>query len=290
MTIEQALIVARFTHYAALLVLFGASLFPFYAGLDRSRLGWLRPSVVAFAAAALLTALAWYGLTAASMAGTFAAAVAPDTLGAVFQTMTFGQVWLARMALILIALLIAAAPIRRAVVPWLAGLSLAGIAATGHGPLPDGPTGLAHALADALHLLAAGWWLGGLWALAATLRQAPGPEVGPVLVRFSGIGYLAVAILVLTGLANAWLLVGSPERLVGTTYGRLLVIKIALFLGMAALAAANRFWITPHLAASVGDPCWLSRIRRHVWLEQALGVGVVALVGVLGTLQPAIDV
>jgi hypothetical protein len=36
------------------------------------------------------------------------------------------------------------------------------------------------------------------------------------LVRFSGMGYLAVAILIGSGLINAWMLVGSPERLITT--------------------------------------------------------------------------
>ncbi|MBV9508912.1 MAG: copper homeostasis membrane protein CopD [Caulobacteraceae bacterium] len=290
MSIEEALIIARFAHYAALLVLFGASLFPLYAGLDHGRLGWLRPTSVGLAAAALVSGLAWYGVAAASMAGTFAAAIDPGVLAAVLQTMAFGQVWLARMALILIALFVAPTLAGRALVPWLAGLSLAGIAATGHGPSPAGPAGIAHALADVLHLLSAGWWLGGLWALGVTLRQAPGPALGSVIARFSGVGYIAAATLVMTGVVNAWLLVGSPDGLVGTPYGRLLVIKIALFLGMAALAAANRFWITPRLAIPSADPRWLSRLRRHVWLEQALGVGVIAVVSVLGTLQPAVEI
>ena len=43
------------------------------------------------------------------------------------------------------------------------------------------------------------------------------------------------------------MLVGSLQALIGTDYGRLLVLKIALFAGMLAIAAANRFVVTPRL-------------------------------------------
>jgi putative copper resistance protein D len=286
-TIEQALIVARFAHYASLLVLFGVSLFPSYAGLDGTRLGWLRRTTAAFAAAALLTAAGWYALTAASMAGGFGAAVNRDVLVTVAGSTSFGKVWIAHAGLILVVLLLSPFPAGRKAVSWLAGLSLAAMAATGHGPAPGGAAGAAHAVADAVHLLAAGWWVGGLWALAVVLRRESGEALSPVLAGFSGVGGFAVAALVLSGVVNAWFLVGSPERLVATEYGRLLLLKLALFLGMAGLAAANRFWITPRIAAPDPEARWLRRLRRQVWLEQALGAGVVAIVSVLGMIQPA---
>ncbi len=60
---------------------------------------------------------------------------------------------------------------------------------------------------------------------------------------------------------------------------------------MAMLAGANRFWITPGLhAAKIGtETLWLRRIRRHVAAEMALGLLVIALVSLFGTLQPAIE-
>jgi putative copper resistance protein D len=204
--------------------------------------------------------------------------------------MTFGPLWLARLTLILLALVFAAIGSARLgwLVPTLAALALASLAGTGHAGLPGGVAGVAHRFADAGHLLAAGVWLGGLLALATLLAGADA-DVGRLLLRFSGVGYAAVATLVLSGVANAWFLVGSIERLVGTPYGRLLLVKIALFLAMAALAAANRFWITPRFAASPADARWLSQIKRHVWLEQGFGLLVVAVVSVLGVLQAAIE-
>ena len=112
---------------------------------------------------------------------------------------------------------------------------------------------------------------------------------GELLMRFSGVGYVAVAVLVVTGVVNSWFLLGSIEALTSGVYGRLLLLKLALFGGMAALAASNRFWITPrlHRADADGIGLWLHRIRRHVAAELALGLLVVAIVAVLGTLQPS---
>ena len=109
-----------------------------------------------------------------------------------------------------------------------------------------------------------------------------------MLTRFSGIGYLAVAVLVASGLVNSRYLVGSIDGLWTSAYGRLLVLKLALFGAMAALAGANRFWITPRLRASDAGSVepWLKRIRQHVAIELVLGVLVVAVVSLLGTLEP----
>jgi putative copper resistance protein D len=293
-TLAAALVAARFVHFAALLILFGATLLPLYAGLEggaAERLRrWLRTAATISAGLGLVSGLAWYALTAASMAGTASAALDPEVLATVFRTMTFGPLWLARLTLILFALVFASLGSARlnGVAPSLAALALASLAGTGHAGLPGGAAGVAHMLADSAHLLAAGAWLGGLLALAALLARADA-DVGRLLLRFSGVGYAALATLVLSGAANAWFLVGSTERLIATAYGRLLLAKIALFLAMAGLAAANRFWITPRLAASPADARWLSRIRRHVWLEQGLGLLVVAIVSVLGILQAAVE-
>jgi copper resistance protein D len=63
------------------------------------------------------------------------------------------------------------------------------------------------------------------------------------LERFSGVGTVLVGTLVATGLINSWFLVGpeNVEGLLGTDYGLLLALKLALFAGMLALAGANRF-------------------------------------------------
>ena len=57
-----------------------------------------------------------------------------------------------------------------------------------------------------------------------------------------------VATILITGLINTWNLVGSVEALLDTAYGRLLLVKIALFLAMVSVAAVNRFRLSPQPA------------------------------------------
>ena len=303
--LAAGLIVSRFIHFAAVLALFGATLFPLYAHAgspdDAARLrprGWLRAPMASSAALALAGGLGWFVFTAGGMSGSLAGAADPRVLMTVLTATDFGPLWAGRLALIVAVLLaILAGGLRRPswAVASLSALILVSLAGTGHARAGEGWPGLAHIAADAAHLLAAGTWLGGLWPLAAALAWAHRGDVqrmrasGELLMRFSGLGYVAVAVLVATGVVNSWFLLGSIEALTSGVYGRLLLLKLALFGGMAALAASNRFWITPrlHHADADGIGLWLHRIRRHVAAELALGLLVVAVVAVLGTLQPS---
>ena len=181
----------------------------------------------------------------------------------------------------------------------LAALLLVSLALVGHTHTSEGVLWLVHISADGAHLLGAGAWLGGLLALAYLLilaRRCPAAEhdahAVSALLRFSGMGYAAVATLLGSGLANAWVLVGSPERLITTQYGQLLLVKVCLFAGMLALAAQNRFRRIPALKrwkqASMPAEAPLRVVRRNVLVELTLGLVVVLIVGWLGTLPPAI--
>ncbi len=102
---------------------------------------------------------------------------------------------------------------------------------------------------------------------------------------------ISVAVLIVSGLVNAWILVGSFRALLVTDYGRLLLLKIAAFAIMVAFAAVNRLWLTPRLALvakEVAHPSALSTLRRNTLIEIALGLAIFVMVGVLGTLHPAI--
>jgi putative copper resistance protein D len=155
-----------------------------------------------------------------------------------------------------------------------------------------------HVTADGAHLLAAGAWLGGLLALGYVLmlaQRVPSEEhtahAVATLVRFSRMGYAAVAILISSGLINAWLLVGSPERWIATPYGQLLLVKLCRLACMLVLAAQNRFRLVPALASPKGGPLQaqspLRVLRQNVLGEQILGLAIVVIVGWLGTLPPA---
>ena len=101
-----------------------------------------------------------------------------------------------------------------------------------------------------------------------------------------------MAILATTGIVNAWILVGSFHALVTTGYGRLLMLKLVVFATMLVFACVNRFWLTPRLAVSSGElrPETLRQLTRNSSIEIALALAIFAIVGVLGTLHPAVHV
>ncbi|MGO4684608.1 copper homeostasis membrane protein CopD [Hyphomicrobium sp. 2TAF46] len=299
--IEAGLIGARFLHYAAAMALFGVSLFPTYAYPGRtnpklvSLSSWLRPVQFGLALAAIVSAALWLAFVAANMTGSLSGAVDPEALKSVLSDTLFGQVWAARLMLGigivgLTAFLFISSKqhLPSGLNLVLSGALLATLAGTGHTMHSEGMLRGLHIAADSVHLLAAGAWFGGLFALAYVLADRS-PVAMAVLHRFSGMGYVAVAALVGSGLINSWYLVGSVSNLLATPYSQLLLVKLGLFSGMLMLAAANRFWLMPALTRDPSpDNTAAQRLRRHVVGEQALGVLIITVVSLLGTLEPAI--
>jgi putative copper resistance protein D len=148
-----------------------------------------------------------------------------------------------------------------------------------------------------MHLVAAAAWIGTLVPLALVLGAA-GPDVASVAiarkvtVRFSTFGIVSVATLLVTGTINTWYLAGSVPALIETDYGRLLLAKIALFLGMVAIATVNRLWLTPRLvqdATAAAARNALRQLRRNTAIEIVAGAIIIAIVAVLGVTPPALD-
>jgi len=103
--------------------------------------------------------------------------------------------------------------------------------------------------------------------------------------RFSILGMVAVATLVVSGAINAWIIVRTWQVLLATAYGQILLVKIAVVALMVAFACVNRFWITPQLAAAVDTS---RQLARNSGIEFALGLAVFAIVGALGLQHPMI--
>jgi putative copper resistance protein D len=304
--IDTLVILARFLHYAATTALFGVSLFPLYAYVASAPelLGrWRTGLLLVTAVAAVLSGLFWFVFSAENMAGSLSDLADIEILWAVVRDTGFGVVWTARMFLVVVIVsVIAAHPFHKARSSWnlvlaiLAAVFLASLAGTGHAQVEEGGASIVHMLSDAAHLLAAGAWLGGLVPLAYSLacHAKTGRDAGPmnqILLRFSGMGYVAVATLLGSGFVNSWFLVGSVSNLIGTPYGQVLLVKLMLFAGMVALAAANRLWLVPLMSSfsnTLDATVYLHRLRNHVFGEQALGVMVLLIVSILGTMRPAI--
>jgi copper resistance protein D len=131
-------------------------------------------------------------------------------------------------------------------------------------------------------------------------RPAAGTDAGHLrathraLDGFARIGTIVVAVIVASGLANAWLLVGPSGlgALPGTLYGQLLLAKLALFAAMLGCAAMNRYRLAPMLSARIAQSDHRSAIvalRVSLALETGCAGIVLALVAWLGTLQPIIS-
>jgi copper resistance protein D len=151
------------------------------------------------------------------------------------------------------------------------------------------PLGL---LGDALHLCAEGAWIGGLLPLAIFLTHrresfSLGERAPPVLRRFSRLSLNCVGVLIVSGISNYWLLVGSIHALFTTRYGSLLLVKLALFGVLVGLGARNRFVIKKKLTRGPTGSDVLAQLRRNVICEACLGLAVVAVVACLGVTPPA---
>jgi putative copper export protein/mono/diheme cytochrome c family protein len=313
--VVEALIAVRAVHVAATVVASGAFLFRLWvAGPALRRAGATAPWHTRFErqidkiarsglAVFFVSAGAWLLLVAAGVSGQAIGGVFGSGAPATLLTSTrFGHVFIGRcaVALALALYLLRAKPGTPAlsflgcVVAVLAAGLLGALALMGHGGATPGQAGVIHLVADVAHAIAAGVWVGALLPLALLLAAARGAGDIPALAaareatrRFSNLGVASVATLLATGIINTIFLVGTVPALLGTPYGQLLLLKIILFLAMAAIASVNRLKLTPRLfAGSAATALW--QLRRNALIEAALGLVIIAIVGALGTIPPAL--
>jgi len=301
MDLAAALIVARLVHFLATMALFGAALFPFYAlanaaggraahGLAGGRRSWL----IAAAMLALASAGAWVLCMVAMLAGDGTGMPGAHDFKVVLLDTGFGRAWIFRLIVACLALAATFLAPSGALTAGLSALLLASQAWIGHAAMGEGLAGGLRLAIQATHLLAAGAWLGGLLPLGALLAAARHDAQGPTaaaartaLIRFSDMGVIAVGLIVLSGIANVGFMLHALDAFGTTTYGRVLALKLALFLGLVAVATVNRYRLMPRIARQPEpDAPLLARIGRNVVVEQALGLLVLAAVSVLGTLPP----
>lgn len=311
---NDPLIYVRAVHFAAAIAAAGAIFFSvFIAGPAFCKSGagarWpitLRTQLAQIAWIGLLVAAvsgaAWFVLVAQSMSdSTFADLFSEGALWTVLLQTGFGRAWLVRLILACLLAATLALPFRLrgekplavdAVTVVLAGGLVGTLAFAGHAVGGRGIEGTIHPAADVAHLIAAAAWVGMLLPLALLLAAAA-HEVASfdaahaATRRFSNFGLVSVGVLLLTGLINALYLAGSVPALAETDYGRLLLIKVALFFVMVAIAVVNRQVWTPRLVqdASAGRDA-LSRLRRNAAIEAGLGAIIIVVVAVLGVTPP----
>lgn len=292
---EAALIGLRAIQYGAAAIVLGVPAFMLYsrAALAGVRPGWPAPMVRLGAAVLLLATLAALVAQTAVMAGSLAEAVKPGTLGFMVSGTALGAAYVVRAALAALALLLALA-LRVDRLWWSlivpAVLIAASFAWTGHGGATEGVWRWPHLAADIVHAVAALIWIGALAAFVVMSRRQGGTDgLAAALVGFANVGTAAVTALVLSGLVNAWVLVGprALPALLSTPWGLLLAIKLAAFAGMLALATLHRHRLAPGLSAAGASAApHLARLRRTLAVEFALGLAILCLVAAMGLLPP----
>ena len=280
LTPEALLIICRFIHFTAVMLLAGCGLFTVLLPGDRVAL--------------LLRARLRYTARSALMGDGWADMQDPDIILAVLST-SFGEIWRWQLVLAVIlcgGLLLPSGRAQSCLFLICAAAMLALHAFTGHGMLYSGWTGRLYQLNQVVHLLSAAYWFGGLWPFLVcllillrrdTLAQGLPKEVVATLIRFSNLGHLAVFLVLATGLISTMLLLPDWPQWSGSDYQALLWLKTGLVLTMVLLAVINRYAVVPKIAQS-------GRFRLlmiNSWVEIILGTLAILMVAIFATYQPA---
>jgi copper transport protein len=315
--------VARGVQYTALAVALGALAFLLLVWLpalrsldaggaswDRARQGFgrrLRLVLVLAAVAGAASAIAAIVFEAAQAAGVPAGSALDATILREELGTRFGTVWgIAALAWVLLGLL--ATPILRrpspsrvaALIVPLAFIALEP-ALSGH-PSTQSPVALLFP-ANVLHVVAMAVWVGALAALVlvvpAATRELEAPDrsrfLAAALARFSPLALLCVALVLLSGIGQAYAYVRDLDNLLDTAYGRAVLIKFALLAGaLIPLGAYNRHRSVPRLQriAAGGEPPGQAGLllRRALRGEVALLVVVLGVTAALAGYPPATTV
>ncbi len=288
-----ALAFCRFAHFTASMLAFGASAYlALYApqSLRRALSPGVRRLALGASVIALLSAMLWLSLEAASMADDWSAAIDPSTIAAVLTDTEFGHVWAGRLVLA-VALVAAVALAPRghwAVITVFSGLLLATLGLVGHAAMQIGGEGVLHRTNHAVHLMTTSAWLGGLIPFSMCLGRYTDKELQGAAVhammRFSYFGHFIVASIVATGIVNIALTSGHAPWPPATPYRMLLDAKIVIVAVMISLAVFNRYRLAPRLSERADA---LAMLRATSATEVLLGTIVVALVSVFALLDPA---
>ena len=244
-SVDWALALTRFVGLALILLCVGgAAVLAFVIDGQDSRAAGLWRTLAAAGVLLALDSLALIALTGVKAAGFEFGAVLRWPLPRDVLDTGFGQVWVGRglfgVALAVVALFAVRQSSEALAVTaaFLASAIAVTAALSGHARV-EGSLAI---LSDSVHVLAAGVWVGGLAFFALLLVKAGGDRWSlavKVVPRFSTLAVASVIALVSAGVVSSILEIGSWSGLVETTYGRLVLAKVALLLPLVALGAYN---------------------------------------------------
>ena len=222
-----------------------------------------------------------------------------------YLTMTqSGKIWLLReiygVALAAITLWLAKRQASLKNIRFLALLALPLLASrslTSHAAAVRENTVVAVA-ADAIHLIATGLWGGGLLTVSWVLYQGTKDPTLPLswaaetVRRFSLLALVSVAVLFITGIYQSWIQLGSLRILFATDYGRVLVVKLMLFLGMLGLGALNWLSTKPRLLRATRENKELTSVAKkalaRIGAESSFALLVFFVTGLLTVLPSGV--
>lgn len=274
------------------MVLLGTALFEIYAFNPLLVCRSLKRFHVVLASLVLGSGVVWLGLTLVDVTEDARSLASSDAWNAFFQA-SFGRAWLIRLALLVPLPVIAICRLGDRSGPLIIAIITAALlisqAWLSHAAAAEGSVKFAAIVGYIFHVLAAGAWLGGLFPLLFLLKaemsrpQFDSGAVCAALQNYSRMALVAVGMILLSGLGNACLHLGSPAALISTSYGRTLALKLTLFAAVLCAALVNRFVLLPRILRTSRNEA-VGPLMRNVCGEQVLGVAIVGLATLLASL------
>ncbi len=242
----------------------------------------------ASAAVALAAGIAWLCVQSADFADTDTAGTLARTVPKVLADTRFGHVIAAQLAMLVATFLLQGRRDQPGRQAWaLAAATIALLLEAGHSHAASMHTGPSWLLAaDIVHLLGAGAWLGGLLPLLLTIRHAPPPFAAAAARQFSPVGKLCLVALLVSAAYQSWVLVASVPGLVGTAYGWMALVKLALFAVLFCFALAHRYRFAPALLRHHPDVA-RAVLVRSIALQTGVALCIIVAAAILSGLPPS---
>ena len=211
----------------------------------------------------------------------------------VIQT-TFGSTWLTRMILTIILIGIWFWIERKNQISFKTQLpmlvfALALIATTtmmGHGASTEMAPPI---ILDYVHNLLSSIWIGGviflgfvilpsITKLDANVRDKITISLIP---RFSGMIIISLGILIITGPMLLWFLDSNVSSLTESTYGKLIMLKIAIASAMIAFGGFYQIRFTQQAKKDLKSTAIFKKLKKPLRFEAGLGIALLAVVALL---------
>ena len=269
-----AAIVTKFLLYLGVMLSTGTVIVTFVFNLKHTQ-----PLIIIFSVLGLIATIFGFLFRGASLTGDMSGMIDPEMLRLLWNT-PVGTVFILRifgLSLLFVGLFLGRIGVWISIIGGIS--ALLSFAQIGH---ISGNKFLFAEFALLLHLLAIAFWIGILIPLKRLVSSSStyilATKIGH---RFGIIASVTVPILIAMGGYMSYELVGSIAALTGTTYGQVLIIKVALVGSLLGLAAANKIRFIPSLSA--GDPNAAKHLSRSIIFEWVIISAVLCLTAVLTT-------